>query len=85
MDTPAFQHLLYLFPQLTLRQCRIVRHELSEPRSSTALYTPLPICRICPHCQADAEILLLGTGAEGYAAIAAITAYTLAPFSLRRL
>lgn len=57
MDTPAFQYLLSLFPQLTVRQRRIARHELTAPRSTSALYTPLPVCRVCPHCQAEAEHL----------------------------
>lgn len=35
MDTPAFQHLLSLFPQLTLRQRRVAQQELMHP-------TPLP-------------------------------------------
>ena len=31
MDTPAFQHLLSLFPQLTLRQRRVAQQELTSP------------------------------------------------------
>ncbi len=51
MDTSAFQHLLSLFPQLTLRQRRVAQQELTVP-------TPLPrsiltACSGCPHCQAD--------------------------------
>ncbi len=29
MDTPAFQHLLSLFPQLTLRQRRVAQQKLT--------------------------------------------------------
>ncbi|EKH1299164.1 hypothetical protein O6P64_004712, partial [Escherichia coli] len=30
MDTPTFQHLLSLFPQLTQRQRRVAQEELTE-------------------------------------------------------
>ncbi|MEZ6971488.1 IS1595 family transposase, partial [Aeromonas sp. S11(2024)] len=36
MDTPAFQHLLSLFPQLTLRQRRVAQQELA-PHTITSL------------------------------------------------
>ena len=57
MDTQAFQHLLSLFPQLTLRQRRLAHHELSTPHPVTSLATHLPDCRCCPHCQAEAAQL----------------------------
>ncbi|TNH93000.1 IS1 family transposase, partial [Aeromonas sobria] len=57
MDTPAFQHLLSLFPQLTLRQRRVAQQELSAPHTITSLNTQLPACSGCPHCQADANQL----------------------------
>ncbi|MGL6407321.1 transposase, partial [Aeromonas veronii] len=53
MDTPAFQHLLSLFPQLTLRQRRVAQQELTAPHTITSLNTQLPACSGCPHCQAD--------------------------------
>ncbi len=53
MDTPAFQHLLSLFPQLTLRQRRVARQELISPHPITSLNTQLPACSGCPHCQAE--------------------------------
>ena len=55
MDTPAFQYLLSLFPQLTLRQRRVAQQELLAPHAMTSLNTQLPACRGCPHCQADAS------------------------------
>lgn len=57
MDTQAFQHLLSLFPQLTLRQRRLAQNELSTPHPVTSLVTQLPACSCCPHCQADAAQL----------------------------
>ncbi|BBQ52729.1 hypothetical protein WP2S18C03_18100 [Aeromonas veronii] len=39
MDTPAFQHLLSLFPQLTLRQRRVAQQELTAPHAITSLNT----------------------------------------------
>ena len=57
MDTPAFQYLLSLFPQLTLRQRRVAQQELLAPHAMTSLNTQLPACRGCPHCQADAAQL----------------------------
>ncbi|MGL5708743.1 MAG: IS1595 family transposase, partial [Aeromonas sp.] len=53
MDTPAFQHLLSLFPQLTLRQRRVAQRELATPHTITSLNSQLPVCSGCPHCQAD--------------------------------
>lgn len=53
MDTPAFQHLLSLFPQLTLRQRRVAQQELTAPHTITSLNTQLPACSGCPHCQAN--------------------------------
>ncbi|RWS46077.1 IS1595 family transposase, partial [Arcobacter venerupis] len=53
MDTPAFQHLLSLFPQLTLRQRRVAQQELMEPHTIASLNAQLPACSGCPHCQAD--------------------------------
>ncbi len=53
MNTQAFQHLLSLFPQLTVRQRRLAHHELSTPHPVTSLATHLPDCRCCPHCQAE--------------------------------
>ncbi|RQM62732.1 IS1595 family transposase, partial [Aeromonas enteropelogenes] len=50
---PAFQHLLSLFPQLTLRQRRVARQELMSPHPITSLNTQLPACSGCPHCQAE--------------------------------
>lgn len=35
MDTPAFQHLLSLFPQLTLRQRRVALQKLTVPHAIT--------------------------------------------------
>ncbi|MFQ2824737.1 IS1595 family transposase, partial [Aeromonas allosaccharophila] len=52
MDTPTFQHLLSLFPLLTLRQRRVAQQELTAPHTITSLNTQLPAC-CCPHCQAD--------------------------------
>ncbi|WP_425933889.1 IS1595 family transposase [Aeromonas rivipollensis] len=57
MDTQAFQHLLSLFPQLTLRQRRLAQHELTTPHPITSLATQLPPCQCCPHCQAEAAQL----------------------------
>ncbi|MFM5136868.1 IS1595 family transposase, partial [Aeromonas rivipollensis] len=57
MDTQAFQHLLSLFPQLTLRQRRLAQHELTSPHPITSLATQLPPCQCCPHCQAEAAQL----------------------------
>ncbi|TNJ22650.1 IS1595 family transposase, partial [Aeromonas sobria] len=57
MDTPAFQHILSLFPQLTLRQRRVAQQELSAPHAITSLNSQLPACSGCPHCQADANQL----------------------------
>ncbi len=57
MDTPAFQHLLSLFPLLTLRQRRVAQHELAAPHPITPLHAQLPTCCGCPHCQADATQL----------------------------
>lgn len=57
MDTPAFQHLLSLFPLLTLRQRRVAQHELAAPHPITSLHAQLPTCCGCPHCQADATQL----------------------------
>ncbi len=57
MDTPAFQHLLSLFPQLTLRQRRVAQQELTAPHAITSLNAQLPACRGCPHCHADADQL----------------------------
>lgn len=54
MDTQAFQHLLSLFPFLTLRQRRVAQHELTAPHSITSLANQLPASRCCPHCQAEA-------------------------------
>ncbi|HHQ4562396.1 TPA: IS1595 family transposase, partial [Aeromonas veronii] len=48
MDTPAFQHLLSLFPQLTLRQRRVAQQELTAPHTITSLNTQLPACSGCP-------------------------------------
>ncbi|BCO14985.1 hypothetical protein RIMD111065_33410 [Aeromonas hydrophila] len=57
MDTPAFQHLLSLFPQLTLHQRRVAQQELTAPHAITSLNTQLPACRGYPHCHADAAQL----------------------------
>ncbi|MCH7370369.1 IS1595 family transposase, partial [Aeromonas sp. MR16] len=57
MDTQAFQHLLSLFPLLTLRQRRLAQHELTTPHPITSLAAQLPACRCCPHCQAEAAQL----------------------------
>lgn len=57
MDTQAFQHLLSLFPLLTLRQRRVAQHELTAPHPMTSLATQLPTSSCCPHCQADAANL----------------------------
>ncbi|ATM01010.1 IS1595 family transposase [Aeromonas sp. CA23] len=57
MDTQAFQHLLSLFPQLTLRQRRLAQHELTTPHPITSLATQLPACQCCPHCHAEAAQL----------------------------
>ena len=57
MDTQAFQHLLSLFPQLTMRQRRLAQHELTTPHPITSLAAQLPACRCCPHCQAEATQL----------------------------
>ncbi|MCE9945813.1 IS1595-like element ISAeme10 family transposase [Aeromonas rivipollensis] len=57
MDTQAFQHLLSLFPLLTLRQRRLAQHELTAPHPITSLATQLPPCQCCPHCQAEAAQL----------------------------
>lgn len=46
MDTPAFQHLLSLFPQLTLRQRRVAQQELTAPHTITSLNTQLPASHI---------------------------------------
>jgi len=51
MDTPAFQHLLSLFPQLTLRQHCVAQQELTAPHTITSLNSQLPACNGCPHCQ----------------------------------
>ncbi|CAJ1850242.1 IS1595 family transposase ISAs23 [Aeromonas hydrophila] len=53
MDTPVFQHLLSLFPQLTLHQRRVAQQELTAPHVITSLNTQLPACSGSPHCQAD--------------------------------
>ncbi|QSX28646.1 IS1595 family transposase [Shewanella cyperi] len=53
MDTPAFQHLLSLFSQLSQRQRRVAQHELTAPHAIASLSTQLPACHGCPHCQAD--------------------------------
>ncbi|HHQ4642121.1 TPA: IS1595 family transposase, partial [Aeromonas veronii] len=45
MDTPAFQHLLSLFPQLTLRQRRVAQQEF---HTITSLNSQLPACSGCP-------------------------------------
>lgn len=50
----AFQHLLSLFPLLTLRQRRLAQHELTAPHPITSLATH---CQCCPHCQAEAAQL----------------------------
>jgi len=55
MDTPAFQHLLSLFPHLTLRQRRVAQQELTAPPHhylAQYLVTGMQWW-ICPHCQAD--------------------------------
>ncbi|QGZ71164.1 IS1595 family transposase [Aeromonas hydrophila] len=57
MDTQAFQHLLSLFPLLTLRQRRLAQQELTTPHPITSLATQLPVCQCCPHCQAEATQL----------------------------
>ena len=57
MDTQAFQHLLSLFPLLTLRQRRLAQQELTTPHPITSLATQLPACQCCPHCQAEATQL----------------------------
>ncbi|MCC0180071.1 IS1595 family transposase [Aeromonas hydrophila] len=57
MDTQAFQHLLSLFPLLTLRQRRLAQQELTTPHPITSLATQLPTCQCCPHCQAEATQL----------------------------
>ncbi|MFQ2132448.1 IS1595 family transposase, partial [Aeromonas hydrophila] len=57
MDTQAFQHLLSLFPLLTLRQRRLAQQELTTPHPITSLATQLPACQCCPHCQAEATLL----------------------------
>ncbi|MFB2828489.1 IS1595 family transposase, partial [Aeromonas jandaei] len=57
MDIPAVQHLLSLFPQLTLRQRRVAQQELTAPHAITSLNTQLPACRGCPHCHADSAPL----------------------------
>ncbi len=46
MDTPAFQNLLSLFPQLTLRQRRIAQQELAAPHTITSLNTQLQACGV---------------------------------------
>ncbi|MFB2925916.1 IS1595 family transposase, partial [Aeromonas hydrophila] len=57
MDTQAFQHLLSLFPLLTLRQRRLAQQELTTPHPITSLAAQLPACQCCPHCQAEATQL----------------------------
>jgi len=57
MDTPAFQHLLSIFPQLNLCQRRVAQQELTAPHAITYLNAQLPACRGCLHCHADAAQL----------------------------
>ena len=64
MDTPAFQHLLSLFPLLTLRQRHVAQQELTAPHTITSLNTQLPAC-CCPHCQADVAQLAPWGGSRG--------------------
>ncbi len=45
MDTQAFQHLLSLFPLLTLRQRRLAQQELTTPHPVTSLAAQLPACQ----------------------------------------
>ncbi|MDR7022450.1 hypothetical protein J2Y64_004422 [Aeromonas salmonicida] len=58
MDTPAFQHLLSLFPLLTLRQRRVAQQELTAPHAITSLNTQF------------VQILLLSDGIGFIAALA---------------
>ena len=48
MDTQAFQHLLSLFPQLTLRQRRLAHHELSPLIPSLRLPLIYRIAAVVP-------------------------------------
>ena len=79
MDTPAFQHLLSLFPQLTLRQRRVAQQELTAPHTITSLNTQLPAC-CCPHCQADVAQLAPWGGVGDCAATVANCVCAPAPF-----
>ena len=65
MDTQAFQHLLSLFPQLTLRQRRLVEHELTTPHPITSFFTQLQACGCCPHYQAKAAQVTFWGGNRG--------------------
>ena len=85
MDTPAFQHLLSLFPLLTLRQRRVAQHELAAPHPITSLHAQLPTCCGCPHCQADATQLAPGAGAVGCVVTVVSSVGEPAPSSPRRL
>jgi transposase-like protein len=57
MDTQAFQHLLSLFPQLSVRQRNSAQQELQRPSQHAQITTLLPDCPECPHCQAKPDLL----------------------------
>ncbi|WP_429033558.1 transposase, partial [Aeromonas media] len=57
MDTQAFQHLLTLFPQLSVRQRHIAQRELQQPSLPSRINALLPDCPACPHCHAQPDQL----------------------------
>ena len=57
MDTQAFQHLLILFPQLSVRQRHIAQRELQQPSLPSRINALLPDCPACPHCHAQPDQL----------------------------
>ncbi len=83
MDAPAFQHLLSLFPLLTLRQRRVAQRELAAPQAIASLATQMPTCSGCPHCRAYAAQLAPWGGAGDCVVIVASCAYAPAPSSPR--
>ena len=57
MDTQAFQHLLTLFPQLSVRQRHIAQRELQQPSLPSRINALLPDCPACPRCHAQPDQL----------------------------
>lgn len=86
MDTQAFQHLLSLFPLLTLRQRRLAQQELTPPLTPSPRW-PLnfPYANAALTARPRPHSWLPGAGLEGCAVIAASCVCAPVPLSLTRL